>query len=48
MESFEDAYAPDIFEQIFHNNVREQIPNLFIYCILLLYYYSLYIIIDRL
>lgn len=27
MENFEDADEPDINEQIFHNNVREQIVS---------------------
>lgn len=29
MENYEDADEPDINEQIFHNNVREQIVSLF-------------------
>lgn len=29
MENYEDEDEPDINEQIFHNNVREQIVSLF-------------------
>lgn len=29
MENYEDADEPDINEQIFHNNVREQIVSSF-------------------
>lgn len=31
MENYEDTDEPDLNEQTFHNNVREQIVSVFIY-----------------